>query len=105
MAGSFPPKVKAPALPLRHLRADVFSPASPTCECPGAPSAVALGASCAAALPDVALPHHSHLDPERIPVPAVSRSVRVHAEEVSRCRRLLTLEQRQNPGYAGNSPN
>ncbi|KAE8821620.1 hypothetical protein D1007_00402 [Hordeum vulgare] len=43
--------------------------------------------------PDAMLPHGWHLDPERIPVPAVPRLTRVHAEEVSRRRRLLTAEQ------------
>ncbi|KAE8820128.1 hypothetical protein D1007_01828 [Hordeum vulgare] len=55
--------------------------------------------------PDVTLPHHWHLDPERIPVSVVSRSARVHADEVSRRRCLLTPEQRQNPAYAADSPN
>ncbi|KAE8788682.1 hypothetical protein D1007_37253 [Hordeum vulgare] len=32
--------------------------------------------------PDATLPHGWHLDPERIPVSAVSRSARVHAEEL-----------------------
>ncbi|KAE8794101.1 hypothetical protein D1007_31162 [Hordeum vulgare] len=41
--------------------------------------------------PDVTLPHHSHLDPERIPVPAVPWSTRMHAEEVSRRRSNSTL--------------
>ncbi|KAE8785063.1 Cytochrome P450 71C4 [Hordeum vulgare] len=31
--------------------------------------------------PDVTLPHDSHLDPDRIPVPVVPRSARTHAEE------------------------
>ncbi|KAE8792660.1 Cytochrome P450 71C4 [Hordeum vulgare] len=31
--------------------------------------------------PDVTLPHRLHLDPERIPVPTVPRSARLHAEK------------------------
>ncbi|KAE8768112.1 cytochrome p450 71c4 [Hordeum vulgare] len=54
--------------------------------------------------PDVTLPHDWHLDPKTIPVPVVPRSARVHAEEVSRRRRVLTPEQWQNPAYA-DSPN
>ncbi|KAE8817189.1 Pre-mRNA-processing factor 39 [Hordeum vulgare] len=41
--------------------------------------------------PDATLPHDLHLDPERIPVPAATRSARAHAEEVRRRRALLTL--------------
>ncbi|KAE8793430.1 hypothetical protein D1007_31913 [Hordeum vulgare] len=55
--------------------------------------------------PDVTLPHDCHLDPERIPVPAVPRSTRVHAKEVSRRRRLLTAEKRRDPTHAAESPN
>ncbi|KAE8770181.1 Cytochrome P450 71C4 [Hordeum vulgare] len=55
--------------------------------------------------PDVTLSHHWHMDPERIPVSAVPRSARVHAEEVRRYRRLLTPEQRQNLACADDSPN
>ncbi|KAE8795085.1 hypothetical protein D1007_30025 [Hordeum vulgare] len=55
--------------------------------------------------PDVTLLHGWHLDPERIPVPAVSRSTRVHAEEVAKQQRLLTTEQRQDTTYAVDSPN
>ncbi|KAE8766666.1 hypothetical protein D1007_62070 [Hordeum vulgare] len=50
--------------------------------------------------PDVTLSHDWYLDPKRIPVSAVSRSTWVHAEEVSRRRRLLTTRQRRNPAYA-----
>ena len=42
--------------------------------------------------PDVTLPHGWHLDPERIPVPTVSWSTRVHLEVVTKRRRLLTTE-------------
>ncbi|KAE8802624.1 hypothetical protein D1007_21660 [Hordeum vulgare] len=55
--------------------------------------------------PDVTLPHGLHLDPGRIPVPAVPRSARVHAEEVTKRRRLLKAEQRRDPTYATDSPN
>ncbi|KAE8767653.1 Cytochrome P450 71C4 [Hordeum vulgare] len=55
--------------------------------------------------PDVTLSHDWHLDPERIPVPAVPRSARAHAEEVWRRRVLLTQEQRRGPAYAIDSPN
>ncbi|KAE8783001.1 adp-ribosylation factor-related protein 1 [Hordeum vulgare] len=55
--------------------------------------------------PDVTLRHGWHLDPERIPVPAVPQSARVHAEEVSRRRRLLTAEQRRDLTYAADFPN
>ncbi|KAE8786895.1 hypothetical protein D1007_39140 [Hordeum vulgare] len=55
--------------------------------------------------PDVTLPHDWHVDPKRIPVPAMPRSARVHVEEVSRRRRLLTTEQRRDPAYAADSPN
>ncbi|KAE8773106.1 hypothetical protein D1007_54814 [Hordeum vulgare] len=55
--------------------------------------------------PDVTLLHHRHLDPERIPVPAVSLSARMHTQEMSRRRRQLTPEQRLNPMYAADSPN
>ncbi|KAE8780127.1 hypothetical protein D1007_46807 [Hordeum vulgare] len=51
--------------------------------------------------PDDTLPHQLHLDLERIPVLAVAQ---LHTEEVSRRRRLLTPEQRQNPVYAFDSP-
>ena len=54
--------------------------------------------------PDVTLPHQVHLDPERIPVLAVPRFARLHAEEVSLRRRLLMPEQRQNHAYASDSP-
>ncbi|KAE8789448.1 hypothetical protein D1007_36431 [Hordeum vulgare] len=43
--------------------------------------------------PDVTLPNGGHLDPERIPMPGVSRTARVHAKEVTKRRRLLTEEQ------------
>ncbi|KAE8773774.1 hypothetical protein D1007_53926 [Hordeum vulgare] len=49
--------------------------------------------------PDVTLPHDWHLDPERIPVPALSRSTRAYVEEVSRRRQELTPEQRLNHIY------
>ena len=55
--------------------------------------------------PDVTLPHDWHLDPDRIPVPAVPRTARVHAEEVRRRRALLTPEQRREAAYASDSPN
>ncbi|XP_044978574.1 uncharacterized protein LOC123445627 [Hordeum vulgare subsp. vulgare] len=55
--------------------------------------------------PDVTLPHGWHLDPERIPVSAVPRSTRVHLEEVTKRRRLLTAEQRRDPTYVADSPN
>ncbi|KAE8801736.1 Cytochrome P450 71C4 [Hordeum vulgare] len=42
--------------------------------------------------PDATLPHDWHLDPERIPVLAMPRSARVHAEEVRRRRALLTSD-------------
>ncbi|KAE8814624.1 hypothetical protein D1007_08147 [Hordeum vulgare] len=54
---------------------------------------------------DVTLPHDYHLDSERIPVPAVPRSARVHAEEVTKRWRLLMAEQRRDPTYAADSPN
>ncbi|KAE8797743.1 hypothetical protein D1007_27020 [Hordeum vulgare] len=38
-------------------------------------------------------------------MPAVPRSAWVHAEEVSRCQRLLTTEQLRDPTYAVDSPN
>ena len=50
--------------------------------------------------PDVILPHYWHLDPERIPVPAVPRSARAHAEEVRRRRQQLMPKQRLKPAYA-----
>ncbi|KAE8785840.1 hypothetical protein D1007_40345 [Hordeum vulgare] len=53
---------------------------------------------------NVTLPHHWHLDPERIPVSAVPRSVRLHTEELSRRRCLLTPEQRLNTAYTADSP-
>ncbi|KAE8814074.1 hypothetical protein D1007_08716 [Hordeum vulgare] len=46
---------------------------------------------------NVTLPHYWHVDPERIPVSAMSWSARMHAEEVSRRWRQLTSEQRLNP--------
>ncbi|KAE8807101.1 Pre-mRNA-processing factor 39 [Hordeum vulgare] len=55
--------------------------------------------------PDVTLPHGWHLDLERIPVTAVPRSTRVHAEEVTKRRHLLTAEQRRDPTYVADSPN
>ena len=55
--------------------------------------------------PDVTLPHHWHLDPQRIPVPAVPRSQRTHDDEVRRCRAQLTREQRRLPEYAADSFN
>ena len=55
--------------------------------------------------PDATLLHDWHLDPERIPVPAAPRTTRAHAEEVRRRRALLTLEQRDEPHYAVDSPN
>ena len=55
--------------------------------------------------PDVTLPHHWHLDPQRIPVPAVPRSQRAHDDEVRRRRAQLTPEQRRLPEYAADSPN
>ena len=55
--------------------------------------------------PDVTLPHDWHLDPERIPVPAVPRSSRAHVEEVRHWRALLMSEQRCDQAYAFDSPN
>ncbi|KAE8778749.1 hypothetical protein D1007_48250 [Hordeum vulgare] len=55
--------------------------------------------------PNVTLPHGWHLDPKRIPVPDVLPSTRVHLEEVTKQRRLLTAEQRRDPTYAVDSPN
>ncbi|KAE8799667.1 hypothetical protein D1007_24913 [Hordeum vulgare] len=55
--------------------------------------------------PDITLPHGWHMDPERILVPAMPRSVLLHAEEVSRRRCLLTGKQRRDPTYAADSPN
>ncbi|KAE8785111.1 hypothetical protein D1007_41185 [Hordeum vulgare] len=54
--------------------------------------------------PDVNLPHGWHLDPDRIHIPAVSRSARAHAEEVRRRRALLTPEQQHDPTYVVDSP-
>ena len=54
---------------------------------------------------DVTLPHHWHLDPQRIPEPAVPRSQRAHDDEVHRRRAQLTPEQRRLPEYAADSPN
>ncbi|KAE8797522.1 hypothetical protein D1007_27288 [Hordeum vulgare] len=54
--------------------------------------------------PDVNLPHGWHLDPDRIPIPAVSRSARAHAKELRRRRALLTPEQRRDPTYATDYP-
>jgi hypothetical protein len=55
--------------------------------------------------PNVILPHYWHLDPERIPVPAVPRSARAHAEEVRRRQQQLTPEQRLDPANAADAPN
>ncbi|KAE8805914.1 hypothetical protein D1007_17913 [Hordeum vulgare] len=55
--------------------------------------------------PDATPPHGWHMDSERIPVSVVPRSARVHAEEVSCRRRLLTTEQRRDHAYAADSPN
>ncbi|KAE8809497.1 hypothetical protein D1007_13917 [Hordeum vulgare] len=55
--------------------------------------------------PDVTLPLKWHLDLEKIPVPAVPRSMRAHAEEVRRRRKQLTPEQRGKPVYIADSPN
>ena len=55
--------------------------------------------------PDVMLPHHWHLDPQRIPVPAVPRTQRALDDEVRRRRAQLTPEQRRLPEYAADSPN
>ncbi|KAE8788525.1 hypothetical protein D1007_37453 [Hordeum vulgare] len=55
--------------------------------------------------PEATLPHDWHLDPERIPVPAVSWSARVLAEQVRRRRVLLTPDQRRDLAYATDSPN
>ncbi|KAE8771496.1 hypothetical protein D1007_31400 [Hordeum vulgare] len=54
--------------------------------------------------PNVTLLHHYHLDLTRIPVSALSRSARMHANEVSRHRRQLTPEQWLNPVYTADSP-
>ncbi|KAE8790703.1 hypothetical protein D1007_34908 [Hordeum vulgare] len=51
---------------------------------------------------NVTLPHHWHLDLERITVLAVPRA---HAEEVSHRWRQLTPEQRLKPVYAADTPN
>nr|XP_020179790.1 tropomyosin-1, isoforms 33/34-like [Aegilops tauschii subsp. strangulata] len=55
--------------------------------------------------PDVTLLHHRHLDPHRIPEPAVPQTQRAHDEEVRRCRAQLTPAQRRMPEYAADSPN
>ena len=55
--------------------------------------------------PDVTLPHRWHLDPQRIPVPAVPRTQRAHDDEVRRRRAQLTPEQRRLSEYAADSPN
>ena len=55
--------------------------------------------------PDVTLPHHWHLEPQRIPVLVVSQSRRAHDEEVRRRRTQLTPTQRGMPEYAADSPN
>ncbi|KAE8804263.1 hypothetical protein D1007_19840 [Hordeum vulgare] len=54
--------------------------------------------------PDVNLPHGWHLEPDRVPIPVVSRSARAHAEEVRRRRALLTPEQQRDPTYTADSP-
>ncbi|KAE8793316.1 hypothetical protein D1007_32158 [Hordeum vulgare] len=54
--------------------------------------------------PDVNLPHGWHLDPDRIPIPAVSQSAHAHPEEVRQRCALLTPEQRYDPTYTADSP-
>ena len=51
--------------------------------------------------PDVTLPHHWYLPPNRIPVPAVPRTQRTHDDECA----LLMPKQRRLPEYAADSPN
>ncbi|KAE8815715.1 hypothetical protein D1007_06771 [Hordeum vulgare] len=87
MAGSFQNKGKAPVYP-RMI----------------SPPAVALGAPYPAAIPRCHPPAPLASGSEEDPVPAVPRSARLHAEEVSRRRRLLTPEQCLNPAYAADSP-
>ena len=55
--------------------------------------------------PDVHLPDGVHLNPQRIPVPAVPSTARARAAEIDRRRRLLTPEQRADPAYSPNSSN
>ena len=55
--------------------------------------------------PDVTLPHRWHLDPQRIPVPAVPHTQRAHDDEVRRRRAQLTPEQCRLHEYATDSPN
>ncbi|XBJ12614.1 hypothetical protein VPH35_017105 [Triticum aestivum] len=82
-----------------------FPPWSSAPAHPGAPSAVAWEYRQPLPYPDVTLPHHWHLDPQRIPVPAVPRSQRAHDDEVRRRRTQLTPEQRRLPEYTADSPN
>ncbi|KAE8815242.1 hypothetical protein D1007_07371 [Hordeum vulgare] len=104
MAGGFPNKGKAPLFPR------VTSPSSSSL--PRQHVSVPVHEArwhwehrVALPYPDVMLPHGWHLDPERIPVSAVPRLTRVHLEEVTKRRRLLTVEQRRDPTYATDSPN
>ncbi|KAE8789158.1 Phosphoinositide phospholipase C 6 [Hordeum vulgare] len=55
--------------------------------------------------PDVTLPHHWYLDPQRILVPTVPRRHRAHDDEVSRCHAQLMPEQRRLSEYTADSPN
>ncbi|KAE8792947.1 Pre-mRNA-processing factor 39 [Hordeum vulgare] len=68
-----------------------------------APGEVVLGTPRSLPYPVVTLPHDWHLDQERIPVPAVPRSVRALAEEVRRRRDHPMPDHRHNPVYAINS--
>ncbi|KAE8785410.1 hypothetical protein D1007_40899 [Hordeum vulgare] len=54
---------------------------------------------------DVNLPHRWHLDPHRIPIAIVPRSVRAHTEEVRQHREDLTPDQRVLRAYMLDSLN
>jgi hypothetical protein len=55
--------------------------------------------------PDVKLPEHWHLNPQRIPVPPMPTSERARDEEIERRRRRLPAELRNDPAFVATSRN